>query len=357
VIGLAAVASFVAAFTSFLPVVHFVSAAFFGFGIAGRLWIRMWFVKRALAAMVVALAVPGCDVVFSLNGPSTDAAVGPDVPTGPDEDEDGVPDATDNCVSVPNTDQHDEDGDGVGDACDNCPHVENPGQENTLETNGGGDADALGDACDVDATNECVLLFDPFTTPVSLESAVGMWAHGVDQDSMEHTDRTIQNGFLPVRTTQFSREMVVIGVRILDFDPQMTDFQNAGVWHATGPMSGFVSEYNNDTFFAPPTNNAGLHLSEVGVSNYTLAELLPAVQMSTSGLGSRATIGLDMRGLTATAGSFPISGFVTVAGSSRTGNGMRGANPPSGIVGLRAHQISAAFDYVLVIETNPDGCK
>ena len=45
-----------------------------------------------------------------------------------DSDHDGVPDATDNCPSVPNPDQLDSDGDGVGDACDSCIEVPNPDQ-------------------------------------------------------------------------------------------------------------------------------------------------------------------------------------------------------------------------------------
>ncbi len=40
---------------------------------------------------------------------------------GGDNDSDGVPDSTDNCVFEPNTIQTDSDGDGVGNACDNCP--------------------------------------------------------------------------------------------------------------------------------------------------------------------------------------------------------------------------------------------
>jgi hypothetical protein len=41
--------------------------------------------------------------------------------TFPDVDGDGVADAEDNCLTVPNADQRDVDGDGLGDACDLTP--------------------------------------------------------------------------------------------------------------------------------------------------------------------------------------------------------------------------------------------
>ena len=44
-----------------------------------------------------------------------------------DDDNDGVPNATDNCPSVPNPSQTDTDADGKGDACDPCPSTSNPG--------------------------------------------------------------------------------------------------------------------------------------------------------------------------------------------------------------------------------------
>jgi Tol biopolymer transport system component len=43
------------------------------------------------------------------------------LPADTDADDDGVPDAEDNCPATPNPDQADADGDGVGDACDTAP--------------------------------------------------------------------------------------------------------------------------------------------------------------------------------------------------------------------------------------------
>ncbi len=66
---------------------------------------------------------------------------GPGDVCDPDNDNDGIPDASDNCPFVDNPGQQDGgDGDGVGDACDNCFSVPNPSQADW-------NCDGTGDAC------------------------------------------------------------------------------------------------------------------------------------------------------------------------------------------------------------------
>lgn len=96
------------------------------------------------------------------DGPISNAQIAVDQGCSPDADDDGWPDTSDNCPSVPNAAQIDTDSDGLGDACDddddndtildgddNCALVSNPDQTDT-------DGDGPGDACDSDDDGDTV---------------------------------------------------------------------------------------------------------------------------------------------------------------------------------------------------------
>ncbi len=115
-----------------------------------------------------ACTVGNAFAAVELRAPDVDCDGSPDA-LDPDDDNDTIADAADNCPAVANPGQADTDGDGIGDACDtdadndgvantsdNCVRVANPGQ---ADLNG----DGIGDACSdldadgvKDATDNCV---------------------------------------------------------------------------------------------------------------------------------------------------------------------------------------------------------
>jgi hypothetical protein len=95
----------------------------------------------------------------------------------PDQDGDGVPDATDNCPGVANPLQENEDGDRFGDACDPCPPI---ADDQPLDSDG----DGVADACDPNPSTagDAILLFEGFHHGVPAGwTALGTWtANGDD---------------------------------------------------------------------------------------------------------------------------------------------------------------------------------
>ena len=95
---------------------------------------------------LIETVVDGVLIVIDPNMAITNSSyIVPNFPIVPydlfDGDEDGFPDNSDNCPSIPNQDQSDTDYDGIGNVCDGCPDDPNPGQEDS-------DFDLIQDACD-----------------------------------------------------------------------------------------------------------------------------------------------------------------------------------------------------------------
>jgi len=109
------------------------------------------------------------EVTTSDSGLDLDIAIGDDCEST-DSDDDGIPDALDNCPKIANGDQTNNDNDTHGDSCDNCPDSANEDQIDTDEDSRGDicdncpdtanslqddrDADGAGDSCDICPNDE-----------------------------------------------------------------------------------------------------------------------------------------------------------------------------------------------------------
>jgi hypothetical protein len=297
------------------------------------------FVVRGLA--ITACLLLGCDRVFGLQTLALGDGALADTDAATDFDHDLVFDDVDNCRMVPNPDQHDEDRDEVGDVCDNCPHVANYDQDNT-------DNDGLGEACDDSAAIDCIVRFDPFTNPIS-PSPQGSWM--VADDAVVQLDVGAINAFLAVDGSNRQDPLILTHVRVQGFGAP-TDYNNFGIWgEATVaettpgvPDTGFLAEVVRTTIL-PSDNMAGIHVSKhvnaTTVTNSQLVRFAPTQMMTTS---SSAYVRLDMRGGTMLRSAALLdNGAELVVSSTITAI-------PAGRVGFRTYRLSAAYDYVVIVE-------
>lgn len=162
-----------------------------------------------------------CFVVLSTTISCDDELVEP-AATAVDSDNDGIPDATDNCPSVSNPNQEDDDNNGIGNVCDtvsptdsdndgvpdatdNCPTVANPNQEDD-------DFDGIGNACeDMPATTPLYPCINGMAGPYPCDG-YDLMSHipiniigkpnAEGNDSWGWTDSTTGNEYALVGTTQ-----------------------------------------------------------------------------------------------------------------------------------------------------------
>ena len=139
----------------------------------------------------------------------------PDITDG---DNDGVPDASDNCPVNANVGQADRNGDGIGDACsdadgdllfdamDNCPDLANPNQTNT-------DGDREGNACDNDDDNDRVLDVDdafplePAESEDTDNDGIGNNADQDDDNDLQLDTEEVACGSNPLDSTSLSADV------------------------------------------------------------------------------------------------------------------------------------------------------
>ena len=266
--------------------------------------------------------------------PTTDAGAdaGADAMPDLDEDDDTILDAVDNCVSIPNLDQHDEDGDGDGDVCDNCPHLGNASQANA-------DGDGVGDACDPrPGEADGIALFEPFTgttLPAGWTVVGGNWT--VSDDEL-HQQTTGNNQILRytggpwteihVHTTIELDDVPIGGIR----SASLLTFYTAGAMFGTG----YLCSVFDDTGDGNPGAQIATRYQDDG--NITGGDIDGIAEQLGNGVSFRLTGRAD--------GATPTC-EVTTAATVLSSYG--DTTHTSGSIALRTSGLAASYRYVVVI--------
>jgi hypothetical protein len=274
------------------------------------------------------------------DAPSDDAgpidAEVPDSMPDLDEDDDTILDAVDNCVSIPNLDQHDEDGDADGDVCDNCPHLGNADQTN-------GDGDGVGDACDPrPGSADVIALFHPFTgaaLPAGWTVVSGAWT--VSGDEL-HQSATANNQIvhyvgltateMHVHTTIDLDTVPATGVR----SASLLTFYAPGTMFGTGYLCTVFDDMGNNN---PASLFATRYLDDGNLSGGDL-----------DGMAEQFSNGFSY-GLTGRADGATPTCEVTTAATVLSSFG--DTTHTSGSVALRTNGVAASYRYVVVITPAP----
>jgi hypothetical protein len=165
-------------------------------------------------------------VVGDVSGDTTIRPDGtaPDGSPTSDTDGDGIVDASDNCPTVANPNQHDEDSDGAGDLCDPCPYIANATAD--------ADGDGVPDACDPHpgASGDSLVAFYPFTgaaLPTGWTVRAGIasdWT--VSGDALRATTAVNATDIITVDSTH-QRHAIDVGVDVSAAATTLTSFVGA----------------------------------------------------------------------------------------------------------------------------------
>jgi hypothetical protein len=250
-----------------------------------------------------------------------------------DGDNDGVPNATDNCAAMPNANQRDHDADGRGDLCDVCPHLPDTGSD--------ADADGVGDACDPHPVDnrDHIALFDGFYEQSGWQPVIGgaTWQ--------------VQNGLLH-QTQMDAPAQVVRGLGSLEnvfIDARLkvnAQTPNISMRRSIGLIGGY-GDPEHYFFCGVASAGPGAEVQSGAVSTdwlgnaqYDYAPGAFASPMGSDWLTLQATITDDRvdcmshRGTTTGTATFYFD------------------DDASGDIGLRTNGVDASFDYVFVVETD-----
>jgi hypothetical protein len=289
--------------------------------------------KRVLVS--VAFCAAGCSFHMQNDSPgddttASDAGAGGNAVT--DTDGDGVADATDNCPTMANADQHDHDGDGRGDRCDVCPHL--------VDAGGDADGDGVGDACDPRPTEagDRIALFEGFYGPISWTPVFGD-AWQVASGAVVQTDTAMQHQIMS--GLSLGNAFVEARVKV----DQLT--ASAASRKSVGLVLGYQD--TSDYFFcglASPQGYAEVEGGRVGDGQYYFNQDPFNAQMPGDWTVIQART-------TQAPGDYAHMDCTGHRDQVDSQTGYDDDADASGDIGLRTNGADASFDYVFVVEVPP----